>query len=74
MMRPSLEINWIVIQKFDSVLNSYGYTQKNFIVCEILVYYIIHNNVLAISFVQIGTPKVGLFQTILTLHKLSGKV
>ena len=38
MMRPSLEINWIVIQKFDSVLNSYGYTQKNFIVCEILVY------------------------------------
>ena len=34
----SLEINWIIIKKFDSVLNSYGYTQKNFIVCEILVY------------------------------------
>ena len=49
MMRPSLEINWIVILKFDSVLNSYGYTQKKFIVCEILVYYIIHNNVLAIT-------------------------
>ena len=48
MMRPSLEINWIVIQKNFSVLNSDGYTQKNFIVCEILVYYIIHNNVLAI--------------------------
>ena len=39
MMRPSLEINWIVIQKFDSVLNSHGYTQNFFIVCEILVYY-----------------------------------
>ena len=28
MMRPCLEINWIVVQKIFSVLNSDGYTQK----------------------------------------------
>ena len=40
----SLEINWIIIQKFYSVLNnSYGYTQIFLIVCEILVYEIILN-------------------------------